>query len=189
MVFGTKDCRLESCQGHSFVAVASRRSIRPTEVFFESPQVNVPRPRQPFRALSSCTAGRGTLGPRAQSGIGRMATDLLGVGIDSRRRKPRALGGAIAHSGGGGVERTPTDRQQETAQHRDALPEWSKGVDASSTSASSVGANPTGVIFWQGLYCDRWQEEVHRTSAGIFRGPLASLSPSPHSMCLRTLRF
>ena len=28
----------------------------------------------------------------------------------------------------------------------DTLPEWSKGVDASSTSASCVGSNPTGVI-------------------------------------------
>ena len=29
---------------------------------------------------------------------------------------------------------------------KDSLPEWSKGVDSSSTSASSVGSNPTGVI-------------------------------------------
>ena len=29
----------------------------------------------------------------------------------------------------------------------DTLPEWSKGVDSSSTSASCVGSNPTGVIF------------------------------------------
>ena len=29
---------------------------------------------------------------------------------------------------------------------RDTLPEWSKGVDSSSTSASCVGSNPTGVI-------------------------------------------
>ena len=27
----------------------------------------------------------------------------------------------------------------------DTLPEWSKGVDSSSTSASCVGSNPTGV--------------------------------------------
>ena len=27
------------------------------------------------------------------------------------------------------------------------MPEWSKGVDSSSTSASCVGSNPTGVIF------------------------------------------
>ena len=31
-------------------------------------------------------------------------------------------------------------------QDRDTLPEWSKGVDSSSTSASCVGSNPTGVI-------------------------------------------
>ena len=29
---------------------------------------------------------------------------------------------------------------------KDTLPEWSKGVDSSSTSASCVGSNPTGVI-------------------------------------------
>ena len=29
--------------------------------------------------------------------------------------------------------------------HIDTLPEWSKGVDSSSTSASCVGSNPTGV--------------------------------------------
>ena len=28
---------------------------------------------------------------------------------------------------------------------KDTLPEWSKGVDSSSTSASCVGSNPTGV--------------------------------------------
>ena len=31
-------------------------------------------------------------------------------------------------------------------QIKDTLPEWSKGVDSSSTSASCVGSNPTGVI-------------------------------------------
>ena len=30
---------------------------------------------------------------------------------------------------------------------QDTLPEWSKGVDSSSTSASCVGSNPTGVNF------------------------------------------
>ena len=29
--------------------------------------------------------------------------------------------------------------------HIDTLPEWSKGVDSTSTSASCVGSNPTGV--------------------------------------------
>ena len=29
---------------------------------------------------------------------------------------------------------------------KDSLPEWSKGVDSSSTSASCVGSNPTAVI-------------------------------------------
>jgi hypothetical protein len=31
-------------------------------------------------------------------------------------------------------------------EHQDTLPEWSKGVDSSSTSASCVGSNPTGVM-------------------------------------------
>ena len=30
--------------------------------------------------------------------------------------------------------------------NKDSLPEWSKGVDSSSTSASCVGSNPTAVI-------------------------------------------
>ena len=30
---------------------------------------------------------------------------------------------------------------------QDSLPEWSKGVDSSSTSASCVGSNPTAVIY------------------------------------------
>ena len=33
---------------------------------------------------------------------------------------------------------------------QDTLPEWSKGVDSSSTSASCVGSNPTGVICRRG---------------------------------------
>ena len=33
------------------------------------------------------------------------------------------------------------------AEAEDSLPEWSKGVDSSSTSASCVGSNPTAVIF------------------------------------------
>ena len=34
-----------------------------------------------------------------------------------------------------------------TFQAVDTLPEWSKGVDSSSTSANCVGSNPTGVIW------------------------------------------
>ena len=36
----------------------------------------------------------------------------------------------------------------------DTLPEWSKGVDSSSTSASCVGSNPTGVIL--NFNCWQW---------------------------------
>ncbi len=44
----------------------------------------------------------------------------------------------------------PTSQTTSTAGGRDTLPEWSKGVDSSSTSASCVGSNPTGVIVTQG---------------------------------------
>ena len=43
----------------------------------------------------------------------------------------------------------PDASNQATNKH-DTLPEWSKGVDSSSTSASCVGSNPTGVIL---LWC------------------------------------
>ena len=36
----------------------------------------------------------------------------------------------------------------------DSLPEWSQGVDSSSTSASCVGSNPTAVIFPTRLMSD-----------------------------------
>ena len=44
---------------------------------------------------------------------------------------------------------------------QDTLPEWSKGVDSSSTSASCVGSNPTGVISRQHIWlisitCKSW---------------------------------
>ena len=39
------------------------------------------------------------------------------------------------------------DAMLSSATCRDSLPEWSKGVDSSSTSASCVGSNPTAVIF------------------------------------------
>ena len=37
----------------------------------------------------------------------------------------------------------------------DSLPEWSKGVDSSSTSASCVGSNPTAVILGQHVFQQR----------------------------------
>ena len=38
-------------------------------------------------------------------------------------------------------------KSPKASMQHDTLPEWSKGVDSSSTSASCVGSNPTGVIF------------------------------------------
>ena len=45
----------------------------------------------------------------------------------------------------------------------DTLPEWSKGVDSSSTSASCVGSNPTGVNVWPrpGIHIMRYCRCVH----------------------------
>ena len=50
---------------------------------------------------------------------------------------------------GGGSSPPPHvlgDIMRSTISVMDTLPEWSKGVDSSSTSASCVGSNPTGVI-------------------------------------------
>ena len=60
-----------------------------------------------------------------------------------------------------------------TPEHRsaDTLPEWSKGVDSSSTSASCVGSNPTGVNFVRA-----WQAAV---LVGLLRPVLASAGPFP----------
>ena len=49
-------------------------------------------------------------------------------------------------------------------QSKDTLPEWSKGVDSSSTSASCVGSNPTGVIILPvRIYYICWQH-VHQAA-------------------------
>jgi hypothetical protein len=42
----------------------------------------------------------------------------------------------------------------DTFQHG-SLPEWSKGVDSSSTSVSCVGSNPTAVISLQAVFAER----------------------------------
>ena len=44
-----------------------------------------------------------------------------------------------------GRERNRAEDNAQAQRHIDTLPEWSKGVDSSSTSASCVGSNPTGV--------------------------------------------
>ena len=51
-----------------------------------------------------------------------------------------------------------TEQKQFAQEPRDSLPEWSKGVDSSSTSASCVGSNPTAVIspayiIFQAFHC------------------------------------
>ena len=51
----------------------------------------------------------------------------------------------------------PSSRMQQD--HMDSLPEWSKGVDSSSTSESCVGSNPTAVI------CFSWQCACARRNA------------------------
>ena len=54
------------------------------------------------------------------------------------------------------------------AMANDTLPEWSKGVDSSSTSASCVGSNPTGVILHAGCYV--WR-------GGVSKSIMAELLP------------
>ena len=41
------------------------------------------------------------------------------------------------------------------------MPEWSKGVDSSFTSASCVGSNPTAVIFQWAPSADRARNSIH----------------------------
>ena len=48
----------------------------------------------------------------------------------------------------------------------DTLPEWSKGVDSSSTSASCVGSNPTGVIQQHSRNLGRFMEGSPAPSRG-----------------------
>ena len=62
--------------------------------------------------------------------------------------------------------RTPYPALTLTPRTQDTLPEWSKGVDSSSTSASCVGSNPTGVNFenfgisgWRSGWME-WEEGV-----------------------------
>ena len=56
------------------------------------------------------------------------------------------------------------DRDSCVSNHfaKDTLPEWSKGVDSSSTSASYVGSNPTGVTATQGLCHQGLVPPLHR---------------------------
>ena len=60
--------------------------------------------------------------------------------IKSGRTLP--LQGTARGNAGGS---SPTDTETSEPLPSDTLPEWSKGVDSSSTSASCVGSNPTGV--------------------------------------------
>ena len=58
---------------------------------------------------------------------------------------------------------------------QDSLPEWSKGVDASSTSVSCVGSNPTGVMSFGtvqreslcGTAATSWESTSVDESAGV----------------------
>ena len=58
---------------------------------------------------------------------------------------------------------------------RDTLPKWSKGVDSSSTSASCVGSNPTGVMSFGtvqrvslcGTAATSWESTSVDESAGV----------------------
>ena len=67
------------------------------------------------------------------------------------------------------------------------LPEWSKGVDSSSTSASCVGSNPTGVNFENfgnsGRRCGEWSVRSGGggTCVGVFLHNISCLLSLPSS--------
>ena len=62
-----------------------------------------------------------------------------------------------------------------TFQAVDTLPEWSKGVDSSSTSANCVGSNPTGVI-WPHSSSSTPTTKQSVAAAGML-SPTEALSP------------
>ena len=62
-----------------------------------------------------------------------------------------------------------------TFQAVDTLPEWSKGVDSSSTSANCVGSNPTGVI-WPHSSAPTPTTKQSVAAAGML-SPTEALSP------------
>ena len=62
-----------------------------------------------------------------------------------------------------------------TFQAVDTLPEWSKGVDSSSTSANCVGSNPTGVI-WSHSSSPTPTTKQSVAAAGML-SPTEALSP------------
>ena len=89
----------------------------------------------------------------------RATSPALAIAQTQSRRTPRAAhgGGKPRHgtrnqtvdsgvSGAHSNMRIGMYTPAETGR-QDTLPEWSKGVDSSSTSASCVGSNPTGVTF------------------------------------------
>ena len=64
---------------------------------------------------------------------------------------------------------------------RDSLPEWSKGVDSSSTSASCVGSNPTAVISSLVLSCGA--NNLYLIPAGCFVRPGKQLMSIMQASC------
>ena len=59
----------------------------------------------------------------------------------------------------------------------DSLPEWSKGVDSSSTSASCVGSNPTAVRPAWGMQLHASPSSKHmRTSGRMGRGAACAVN-------------
>ena len=65
----------------------------------------------------------------------------------------------------------------------DTLPEWSKGVDSSSTSASCVGSNPTGVIHDLGVD-GRMEAHVDTTFLYSFLSFLLPFSVQCYYLCI-----
>jgi hypothetical protein len=65
----------------------------------------------------------------------------------------------------------------------DTLPEWSKGVDSRSTSASCVGSNPTGVIHDLGVD-GRMEAHVNTTFLYSFLSFLLPFSVQCYYLCI-----
>ena len=61
---------------------------------------------------------------------------------------------------------------------QDSLPEWSKGVDSSSTSASCVGSNPTAV----NGHAPEWVTDFCLAAAGARHAQIRRVSVSVHAI-------
>ena len=134
--YGAGDCRFESCRGHSLSRL--RHADRSEGPRFGAPNL----------VVMSSRAESGVHVPRYPSGPAPAPSPFLSAFPDLSRVSRSSLSFVLPHDIiiilhamlAGNVT---------AAFHQDTLPEWSKGVDSSSTSASCVGSNPTAVNYLQ----------------------------------------